>query len=143
MKNIRGKIGILSHTKKQSKAKHLFVPGEITKYQLYFFMWTPRSGKSLFSITFYDLYFSTNTLIILQKYCQMAPPHKIDASNDASPSFSFCSCLLFFSDCYCSDWWTKYRLCLILTLTEYMDRVSYFLSIPKTMFQTLPCKILN
>ena len=31
----------------------------------------------------------------------MAPPHKIDASNVASTSVSFFSCLLFFSDCYC------------------------------------------
>ena len=29
-----------------------------------------------FLITICDLYFSTTTLLILHKYCQMAPPHK-------------------------------------------------------------------
>ena len=31
--------------------------------------------------------------------------------------------------------------CLLKILLTYIDRVSYFLSIPKTMFQILPCKI--
>ena len=36
--------------------------------------------------------FLNNNLLILHKYCPVAPPHKIDASNDVSTSFSFSSC---------------------------------------------------
>ena len=35
--------------------------------------------------------------------------NKIDASNDASTSFSFSSRLLFFSDCYCFDWHNEWE----------------------------------
>ena len=44
----------------------------------------------------------------------MAPPHKIDDSNDASTSFS--SCLLFFSDYYYSDWHDEWECSLFLLL---------------------------
>ena len=45
---------------------------------IFIFYVDPCSGKSLFLITIYDLYFSTTTWLILHKYSQIAPPHKID-----------------------------------------------------------------
>ena len=77
----------------------------------FFFCW-----KFLFLITIYYLYFSTTTLLILHRYCQMKPPYKIDASNDASTSFSVFSCLFFFSDCYCSDCCDEWECSLFLLL---------------------------
>ena len=44
----------------------------------------------------WSLFFQSPSMIYISqqhKYCQMAPPHKIEASNDASTSFSFSSCL--------------------------------------------------
>ena len=58
--------------------------------------------------------FLNNNLLILHKYCQMVPPHKIDASNDAFTYFSFSSCPLFFSDCYCSDWRDELECSLLI-----------------------------
>ena len=48
------------------------------------------------------------------KDCQMMPPQKIDASNSASTSFSYC--LLFFSNCYRSDWRDELECSLFLLL---------------------------
>ena len=67
----------------------------------FFYNVDPPTVKSLFWSP--SMIFSTTTVSILHKYCQMAPLYKIYASNDASTSFSFFPHLLFFSDCYCSN----------------------------------------
>ena len=79
--------------------------------------WSARGKGAKNSMT--SSIFINNNLLILHKYCQMAPPHKIDASNDASTSFSFSSRLLFFSDCYCSDWSNEWKCSLFLLPQRY------------------------
>ena len=62
--------------------------------------------------------FLKNNLLILHKYCLMAPQQKIDASS----SFSFSSCLLFFSDCYYSDCCDEWE-CSLFFCSDFREEI--------------------